>query len=426
MPKARRKPEYLHHKPSNQARVRINGKDHYLGPFGSPESRERYDDLIREWALQSGDVSGYSFTVDDLAVQFVEHAAEYYRFSDGTPTGEAENYRRAVRMLVQLYGPTRVRDFGPLKLKKVREAMVQSGKCRTHINRQIGRLKSVFAWGVENELVPAEIHQALCAVRGLRAGRTKAREAPPVLPVADEIIEATLPHLPTVVADMVRLQLLTGARPGEICAIRPGDGTRGIDGAWVYRPQRHKTQHHGKERRIFIGPRGQGILKPYLDRDPEAPCFSPSESETKRNEDRKRNRKSSMTPSQAARMKKGRQFRYCYTKDAYRRAVQYGCEAAFEMPAELRNIGRTVKRMKDATERERQAARTRLSAEASEWRRKHCWSPNQLRHSRATLLREQYGIEAAQVVLGHSDPKTTPVYAEAQFSKAAEIAKGIG
>jgi site-specific recombinase XerC len=82
--------------------------------------------------------------------------------------------------------------------------------------------------------------------------------------------------------------------------------------------------------------------------------------------------------------------------------------------------------MTDATERERAEARKRLSVEASEWRSMHCWSPNQLRHSRATLLREKFGIEAAQVVLGHSDPKTTLVYAEAQFSKAAEIAKAIG
>lgn len=67
-----------------------------------------------------------------------------------------------------------------------------------------------------------------------------------------------------------------------------------------------------------------------------------------------------------------------------------------------------------------------FSAEASEWRRKHCWSPNQLRHTRATELREQFGIEAAQVVLGHSDPKTTLVYAEAQFSKAAAIARETG
>ncbi len=46
------------------------------------------------------------------------------------------------------------------------------------------------------------------------------------MPVDDSIIEATLPHLQPVVADMVRLQRLTGARPGEICSIRPADVNR--------------------------------------------------------------------------------------------------------------------------------------------------------------------------------------------------------
>jgi integrase len=426
MPKTRRKPAYLLHKASNQARVRIHGKDHYLGPFGSPASREKYDDLIREWILQKGDVSGYTLAVDELGIQFMEHASEYYRFPDGTLTGEADNYRRAIRTMVRLYGLTRVRDFGPLKLKEVRTAMVEEGLCRKNINRQIGRLKSMFAWGVENELVPADVHQALCAVRGLRAGRTRARESAPVVSVPDAVIEKTLPHLTSVVADMVRLQLLTGARPGEICSMRPGDVTRGIDGAWVYRPQHHKMEHRGKERRVFIGPQGQAILKPYLDRDAEAYCFSPVESEAERNAERKAKRKSPMTPSQAKRNPKCRKLRNQYTKDSYNRAVQRACELAFGMPAELRNIGRTVKRMKKATEAQRKAERERLSQEASEWRAHHCWSPNQLRHSRATLLREKYGIEAAQVVLGHSDPKTTLVYAEAQFAKAAEIAKAIG
>jgi hypothetical protein len=49
MPKAIRKPSYLLHKPSGQARVIIDGKTQYLGVYGSLESRERYDDLIAAW-----------------------------------------------------------------------------------------------------------------------------------------------------------------------------------------------------------------------------------------------------------------------------------------------------------------------------------------------------------------------------------------
>ncbi|NQV27561.1 MAG: tyrosine-type recombinase/integrase, partial [Rhodopirellula sp.] len=54
------------------------------------------------------------------------------------------------------------------------------------------------------------------------------------------------------------------------------------------------------------------------------------------------------------------------------------------------------------------------------------WTPRQLRHSRATLIRELYGVEAAQVILGHSSAKVTEIYAERDFKKAADIMKKIG
>src|SRR2546430_10597149 len=50
----------------------------------------------------------------------------------------------------------------------------------------------------------------------LRVGRGKARESIPVVPVEVAVVEATLPHLPPIVADMIRVQLATGMRPGEL------------------------------------------------------------------------------------------------------------------------------------------------------------------------------------------------------------------
>ena len=100
-------------------------------------------------------------------------------------------------------------------------------------------------------------------------------------PISDADILATLEHLPEVVADMVQLQRLTGARPGEICDIRPGDINRTGD-VWEYIPDSHKTEHHDKPRVIFIGAKGQRILLPYLLRAADAYCFSPREAEGKR------------------------------------------------------------------------------------------------------------------------------------------------
>jgi hypothetical protein len=39
---------YCFHKPSGQARVIVDGRHVYLGPFGSAESRQRYARMIVE------------------------------------------------------------------------------------------------------------------------------------------------------------------------------------------------------------------------------------------------------------------------------------------------------------------------------------------------------------------------------------------
>lgn len=415
--RAKKAPRYCLHRASGQAVVRIGGRDHYLGRHGTPESRARYDQLILEW--HTGDVGRFAMTIDSLCLAYVEHADEYYRRPDGTPTGAARNIREALRYLVRLHGPTPVREFGPLKLKTTRDAMIQAGLCRTNINRQMQRIKTLFRWGVECEFVPPTVYQALAAVASLKRGRTAAVESAPIQPVDEGTITATLPHLPAVIANMVSLQLLTGARPGEVCRLRPCDITMGTDGVWCYRPERHKTEHHGRERRIFIGPAGQSILRRYMDRDPEACCFTPADSEAERNASRRRERKSKLTPSQKARQPKqdrARAPRDHFTKDSFARAVQRACERAFGMPAELRRIASNLSVEQIAEQRRR----------AQEWRRLNCWSPNQLRHSRATIIRERYGIEAAQTVLGHSDPRTTEIYAERDFQLAARIMREIG
>jgi integrase len=54
------------------------------------------------------------------------------------------------------------------------------------------------------------------------------------------------------------------------------------------------------------------------------------------------------------------------------------------------------------------------------------WSPRQLRHTRATLIRRAYGLEAAKAVLGHADTKVTELYAERDLGLAVKIMGEIG
>jgi hypothetical protein len=128
--------------------------------------------------------------------------APYWRFAqqhyrkDGEPTGELNNIRLAAKPLNELYGHTRVVDFGPLALKALREHWIGAGLCRNVINQRAGIIRRIFKWGVSEALVPPAVLQGLQAVDGLRRGRTDARETKPIGPVEDAIVEATLPHLP--------------------------------------------------------------------------------------------------------------------------------------------------------------------------------------------------------------------------------------
>jgi len=87
--------------------------DHYLGPYGSPESREQYDKLVAEW-FANQNLKQCVLTLDDVALLYLAHASEYYRTPDGTPTSEVGCVRLALRPLIKSHGTTGVRDLGPL------------------------------------------------------------------------------------------------------------------------------------------------------------------------------------------------------------------------------------------------------------------------------------------------------------------------
>ena len=54
------------------------------------------------------------------------------------------------------------------------------------------------------------------------------------------------------------------------------------------------------------------------------------------------------------------------------------------------------------------------------------WSPNQLRHAAATEYRKKFGLEAAQVVLGHKTANITEIYAERNDDLAKRAARELG
>jgi integrase len=123
-----------------------------------------------------------------------------------------------------------------------------------------------------------------------------------------------------------------------------------------------------------------------------------------------------------------------YTTISYHQAIRRACEEAFPPPAELsrrRVPARGRKSMKDATRWETEAEwRRRLGekgiAALKEWRDAHHWHPHQLRHNAGTLLRKNFGVEAAQVILGHATLSVTEIYAEKNVAQAMKIMAEVG
>ena len=110
-------PSYLPHPASGQARVRVNGHDIYLGPYGSPESKQAYARFIAE-NVGNGQAptitipAGGVLTIAALVVKYDDFAQTYY-VKNGVPTDEKYAIKAAVAPLVRLYGDTLAEDFGP-------------------------------------------------------------------------------------------------------------------------------------------------------------------------------------------------------------------------------------------------------------------------------------------------------------------------
>jgi integrase len=392
MPKSSRPPAYRLHKARNSAVVTLDGRNHYLGAYGSSESHEKYARLIAEWRLHARHLLPTTgprrpvstLSVNELILSYFRHAQSYY-VKDRRPTSEQDNIRQALRFVRQLYGASQAAAFGPVALANVRQAMVVAGRSRKLINKDVNRVRGMFGWAVEHELLPVEVHQALRRVKGLRKGRSAARETAPVEPVPEEAIVAILPHLSPQVSAMIRLQHLTGSRPQEVTTIKPREVDTSGD-VWVYTPRSHKTEHLDRRKVIMLGPRAQEVVRPWLDRDPETYCFVPAETSAWHYGRTRRRTNSEGVPRDdgvdTRRVSPGLK----YTRHSYRVAVQRACKRA-GIPA---------------------------------------WSPRQLRHTRATAIRRAYGLEAAKAVLGHADTKITEIYAERDLELAIRVMREIG
>ena len=276
------------------------------------------------------------------------------------------------------------------------------GWCRLFANRQTKRVVRMFKWGASRELIPAGVYQQLVTVEGLRKGKTAARESAPVRAAREDDVDRVLPLLPPPVRAMVQIEALTGMRPGEIRIMRACDIDTTVD-PWLYKPQRHKTEHHGEDfnREIFIGPKAQEVIRAHFKPNLNAYLFTPADArEWEREQRRLRAKKNTsrttpVYPSETERLqaeaeearKHPRKCAEFYDRNVYARCLKRACRKA-GLP-----VG---------------------------------FTPNMLRHTCATKVRRAHGLDGAQVILGHKHAKITEVYAEQSREHARDIMAKIG
>lgn len=413
-------PSYRLHRQSGQAVVTIyedgRRRDILLGRHGSPESKEEYERIL---ARVRANLPARPFdttplpkniTVAEVLVAFLKYANSYYIGHDGKPTSETWEYRLTARGVRELFGELPAVEFGPKKLATVRDRWVAAGLSRREVNRRATKVKRIFRWAAQEEMIPESVAASVATLIGLAKGRTPARETEPIKPVDPVDVEPVLPHVLPSVAAMVQVQLLTGMRPGEVCLLRPVDIDRSGE-VWVYRPHAHKGTWRGTDRVISIGPKAQALLLEHWPANPAEYIFCPARSMAVRLAERSEKR---VTPRYPSHMKRNTAKRKAvpdrapsdhYTHLTYRRAIERGVTRV--------NAIRKKMAVSDPTH-------------GPNLPMVELWSPNQLRHTHATDVRRRFGLEAAQVVLGHSKADITQVYAERNLDLAAVVAKAVG
>lgn len=368
-------PKMQHHRASGRAVVRLDGKDIYLGEWGTKETKAAYNRAIAEW-LAGSPAQDENLTVVEVCAAYIAHLEAAH--ASHTLVRAA---RDGVRDLCVLYGKTLAADFGPRKLNAVRQILLDRGLRQNTLNHHLGHIKQAFRRACALESIPPGIWEGLNSLPPLRRGEAK----PPreVLPVSPEHILAVRPFVSASVWAAIEVLRLTAARPGEILPLCAADIDRSGQ-IWEYRPKEHKTAHHGRSRVIFFGPEAQAVLKPFvLRRRADEPLFSPHDrieelsaaAETHRRPNQKPN------PRQTDRV-----LGDCYTPMTFARAIARACSAA-GIPL---------------------------------------WTPYRLRHTAATEIRKRFGLEAAQSVLGHANAKTTEIYAAVDQDRARKVIAEIG
>ena len=272
-------------------------------------------------------------------------------------------------------------DFDAYCLLEIQEDLNNYGYAKTHCNDLLNDMRQIFKWGEARRLVPAGKFEHLKTVEPLQEGRENDDR---YWEVADEVIERTLQLLLPVYQAIIRILWWTGARPKEILRMRVGDIERDVvedNGQkvemWSLSPKAHKTAKKNKGRVIAFGSREQEVLIPYLaSKTTDKFVFSPEDAVTQRKQEARATRKTKVQPSQVERERvrkenPKRKYNPCFATDAVGNALRDA----------IANANKTLPEGERIPE----------------------WTLYCLRHKYVSEYVEKYGVEAAALMVGHTD-----------------------
>lgn len=345
-----------------------------LGPYDDPVSWQKYHQLKADWERGRGiDLTkplppapaDELLVVELFDLYLTAHRDTYARNANNIATTLLK-YRTALRAL----GTLANLPAATLTAKQIRQWIYGLAEerrlARTSINTYLYCLQNVYSWGELQDHVPETTNAVVQSVRGLKRAEGGAKETAPRQPVDFALVEATLPYMHhDTPQTIIRLLMMTGARPTEICSLTIADIHKDeANGVWIYQPARHKNSHKGLPRTIVFGREAIDLLTVYITKH---------------------------------RIKSGRVFRPIYPGN--RRALYYSHLSLRQaIVRATREGGLTY------------------------------WTPYQIRHAVATRLEAEIGIDAARAVLGHSSALTTSGYIHRDLNTVIALAKkgGIG
>ena len=327
-------------------------------------------------------VSKNSNSVSDLVVRYLK-----WRQPMMDP-GSFKDHERAGTLLREMFGRLTVKEFGVPQFEQLIECMIGRGWALRTINVRIGVVKVIFRYALKHDEIDGnQFHRLDSGVDKIRSDDRRVKPAKKIPPVPVDVVERTLPYLTPMVRDIVQVQLLAGMRAAEACRMRFDELSWSDSGALRYRPVKHKNANRGKNRKITLGPKAQAILATYgvtpeVIESGELPreyVFDPRDTDRRKSEFSKPRFRKKAKP--------------CFSSVRYTIEIKAGVDRAIATGAIM--------------ESER-------------------WKSNMLRHRALTDTRRDYGLDAAQVMGGHSDAKTTQRYAEPDDSEDERRAMETG